>query len=173
MDRIDDFPNLCESLGKAKVDRIRTHQLDKSAVGGARTRWVQNPHQHFLSSLPHVMANPDVDDILTGIVRLDQGNENQLSSERLFTLLAYHKRISSDMIQASMALDQRQARRYMAAAKLAIFHLTRADVADTWEIEDLMGNPWVEDEVQRYRRTRPVQVGTSPTLKEIRTNVDR
>lgn len=168
MDRIDDFPSLCATLGKAKTDRIRNHQLNKMAIGGARTRWIQNPHQFFLQGLPGAFYNPDVEDILTGIARLDYTNENPLSVDRLFILLAYNKRISTDVIMASMAIDQRQARRYMAAARLAIFHLTRADVADTWEIEDLMGNPWVADEQPRMVRTRPVPVRTSPTLSEIR-----
>lgn len=170
MDRIDDFPRLCASLGKAKTDRIRNHQVDKMNIGGARTRWVQNPHQFFLQGLPGAFCNPDVEDILTGIARLDYTNENPLSVDRLFILLAYNKRISTDVIMASMAIDQRQARRYMAAARLAIFHLTRADVADTWEIEDLIGNPWVPDEQPRMVRTRPVPVRTSPTLAEIRAN---
>lgn len=168
MDRIDDYLQLCASLGKARTDRIRNHQVNKMAIGGARTRWVQNPHQFFLQGLMNAFANPDVDDILTGIARLDHGNENPLSAERLFVLLACNKRISTDLIEASMAIDQRQARRYMAAAKLAIFQITRANVADTWEIEDLMGNPWVADEQPRMVRTQPVPVRTSPTLAEIR-----
>lgn len=168
MDRIDDFPTLCAFLGKAKTDRIRNHQLDKSAIGGARTRWVQNPHQFFLQGLSNVTSNPDVDDILSGICNLNEDGSVPLSANRLFILLAYNKRISTDVISASMAIDARQARRYMAAARLAIFQITRAEVADTWEIEDLMGNPWVPDELPRYVRTRPVPVRTSPTLAEIR-----
>ena len=166
--KIDDFPKLCASIGKAKADRIRSHQLDRATVGGARTRWVPNPHQFFLEGLQSAYENPDVDDILTGIVRANIDNDKPLSVDRLFVLLACNKRISTDLVMATMNLDQRQARRYMAAARLAIFHITRSEVADTWEIEDLIGNPWVEDEQPCHRRTRQVPVRTSPTLAQIR-----
>lgn len=165
---IDEFPRLCASLGKARTDRVRNHQTTKQTIGGSRTRWLQNPHQYFLESLQGAYENPDVDDILTGVVRANLDGDTPLSVDRLFVLLACNKRISTDLIMATMKLDQRQARRYMAAARLVIFHLTRADIADTWEIADLIGNPWVEDEQPCHRRTRPVPVRTSPTLAKLR-----
>lgn len=139
---IDDYPNLCASLGKAGVDRIRNHQTDKLAVGGSRTRWVQNPHYAYLAGLKSMYCCCDTDDIISGIAALEQSGDKALSAPRLYTLMACNRRISTELIQAVMNVGPRMARQYMAAVRLAIFHLSRADVGDTWEIEDLIDNPW-------------------------------
>jgi hypothetical protein len=145
MANIDDFPTLKRSLGAAGADRIRNHQLDKMSIGGPRTRWTPNPFQGFLSGLQSMYADRAVDDILTGIAALDQGTDKNLSATRLFTLLACNKRISTELIKVTMNIAERQARKYMAAAKLAIFHLKRAGVDNPIVIEDLIGNPWAEN----------------------------
>lgn len=139
---IDDYPNLCASLGKASVDRIRNHQTDKLAVGGSRTRWVQNPHHSYLAGLNGMYACGITDNVLSGIAALDQSGDKALSAPRLYILLACNRRISTELIQVTMNIGPRHARQYMAAVRLAIFHLSRADVGDTWEIEDLIDNPW-------------------------------
>lgn len=144
---INDMPNLMASLGKAGSDRIRNHLSDKNSVGGPRTRWTYNPHQHYLSTLANLSADRDVDDILSGIAALDQGSDKNLSATRLFVLLACNVRIYTDLIKVTMDIEERQARKYMAAAKLAIFHITRSNVGDTWEIEDLIDNPWTQEEI--------------------------
>lgn len=129
MDRIDDFPLLCASLGKARTDRIRDHQTPKHTVGGARTRWVPNPFQEVLAEHEAHTDEPVFDDIFSGVARTDHAGDKSLSAGRLFVLLACNKRVSTDLIQAVMALDARQARRYMAAAKLVIYLLGRKLVA--------------------------------------------
>lgn len=131
MDRIDDFPQLCASLGKARTDRIRDHQTLKQAIGGARTRWVANPFQEVLAEHEAHHSQPVFDDIFSGVARSDHAGDKSLSAGRLFVLLACNKRISTDLIQAVMKLDSRQARRYMAAAKLIIYLLGRKLVAAT------------------------------------------
>ena len=129
MDRIDDYPRLCASLGKARTDRIRDHQTLKHAVGGARTRWVANPFQEVLAEHECYTVQPVFDDIFSGVARTDQAGDKSLSAGRLFVLLACNKRVSTDLIQAVMSLDSRQARRYMAAAKLIIYLMGRKLIA--------------------------------------------
>lgn len=126
---IDDFPNLMISLGKARSDRVRNHTTNKVALGTSRTRWAANPHQEYLASLHGYSHNRKLEDILTGVVASDQSSATQvLSADRLFVLLSLNKRLSTDLIVATMALEERQARRYMAAAKLAITFITRAGI---------------------------------------------
>lgn len=142
---IDDFPTLWATMKKPKADRVRNHVVDKMAIGTGRTRWIQNPHHSFLSELGNYTQNVALDDILSGIVRLeDDSPKLRLSAERLFVLLAYNRRISTDLIMVTMGLQERQARRYMAAAKLAIFFITRNGLACDMTIhEGLIDNPWM------------------------------
>ena len=121
---IREFPNLCQSLGLAGVDRIALHQRNPYTPKTKRVRVVENPHRERLM-WQRFGQDPSVDDILSGICRLDYGTEQGLNPTRLFTLLASAKRISSELIEDALALQSRQARRYMAATKLAITQLTR------------------------------------------------
>ena len=144
MPHIDDFPTLWGCLGKTRTDKIRDFQTNKMAVGGPRTRWVANPHQEALSQLPSMYYNAAVDDVITGIAALDQGSDRNLSAPRLFGLLTRNKRISTELIMVVMKLEDRQARKYMAAAKLVIFHLTRCGFGDGMEVDQLIDNGWLE-----------------------------
>ncbi|UGL60906.1 hypothetical protein [Pseudomonas phage vB_PaeP_TUMS_P10] len=121
---IDSMPNLKASLGKASTDTIRFHGLNKNAIGGPRTRWVQNPHAKRLQGLDNMFVDPVVEDVLVGIASLAEGSQKPLSAMRLFSLLK-EPQLSTDLLASGMSLDSRQARRYMAAAKLAIFHLNK------------------------------------------------
>lgn len=165
-----DFPNLWASLGKARSDRVRNHIATTQAVGGPRTRWVNNPHQMFLQELRHYAQNAALDDILTGIVAANGDSDKTcMSAERLFILLSCNKRISTDTIMVTMALEERQARRYMAAAKLAIFLINRASLGDDWEIETLIDNQWlIEDEITNHPHNFSGLVRREPTLAELR-----
>lgn len=122
---IDEMPNLSARLGKAKCDRIRMHMLDKPSIGTKRTRWIANPHWEFLQAT-EPNSGGFADDIISGVAALSDDKETRLSATRLHVLLASNAALSTDLISAGLKIDQRQARRYMAAAKLAIFHLTRA-----------------------------------------------
>jgi hypothetical protein len=167
---IDDFPTLWGHLGKARTDRIRNHQTNKVVIGGPRTRWVNNPHHHFFGTLLNHTSNSGVDDILTGICLTDESHDKvRLSATRLFTLLSCNKRISTDLIKVVMQLEERQARRYMAAAKLAIALITRHKIADTWEISGDFDNAWaIELEAHEVPQDYSKLVRRSPTLAEIR-----
>lgn len=123
--RIDDFPRLCESLGKPRTDRIRDFLCNKQDIGGPRTRWTPNPFHEYLEGLGTLRASSVADDVFTGAARTEQSSATPLNADRLFNLLACNKRVSSDLIRETMNIDDRQARRYMAAAKLAIFVLSK------------------------------------------------
>lgn len=126
MDRIDDFPMLCASLGKARTDRIRSHQCPVHEIGGPRTRWVTNTFHDLLASFERAEhAGSSIEDIFTGVARSDGAGDKSLSSGRLFVLLACNRRLSTDLIQSTMKLDARQARRYMAAARLVLYFMAR------------------------------------------------
>lgn len=140
---IDDCPALCASLGKPAVDRIRNHITNKNTIGGPRTRWVANPFQEYLDDLEAPSVPAALEDIFVGVARTDQDGSKSLSAHRLFVLLACNKRVSTDLIQSVMNIDARQARRYMAAARLAIYLLHR-------------------------KLSAPPLVRRSPTLTEIR-----
>lgn len=121
---IHDYPNLCASLGIARVDAIAFHLKGQYKPYKARERVVDNPHRETLM-WQRFCEDSAVEDILVGICRLGEGTEQGLNPARLFTLLASAKRISSALIGDVLQLNERQARRYMAAVKLAIFHLSR------------------------------------------------
>lgn len=141
--RIEEFPNLWASLGKARGDRVRNHTTNKQDIGTSRTRWVPNPHQLYLSGLYRFSDQHKLDDILTGCARAEQdGSKVSLSTTRLFVLLQCNKRISTDLVKVTMDLEDRQARRYMAAARLAIYFISRDGFANDFIEEGLIDNPW-------------------------------
>lgn len=125
MPQIDDYPTLAAALGKAGCDRIRMHTMNHNTIGGARTRWVQNPHRDSLLEYLDRDMPPAIEDIFIGVVRSEQNSSKPLNAMRLFTLLAFQNRLSTDSIEYALNIDARQARRYMAAARLAIYLLTR------------------------------------------------
>lgn len=120
---IDDLPNLSASLGKAGCDRIRIHGLSRGPAS-ARERVLENPHREFMQGIQANAGGP-IDDILAGIAALDIGTGTQLSASRLHVMLQSANRISTGLLEGALNVDQRQARRYMAACKLAVFHITR------------------------------------------------
>ncbi|AWH15462.1 hypothetical protein [Pseudomonas phage 98PfluR60PP] len=131
---IREYPNLCASLGAAKVDTVAFHQADVYAPT-KRARIVNNPHRKRLMWKPFG-EDKAVDDILSGIARLDYGTEQGLNPVRLYVLLQSAERISSELIVDVMGLQERQGRRYLAAARLAITQLTRHFENNPLEVGD-------------------------------------
>lgn len=121
---VRNFPNLCERLGASKVDQICFQAVVGYAPSSNRVRTIVNPHRQYLM-WDQFGDKPHVDDILSGIAQLAEGTEKGLSCVRLHAILKTSERISSELICDVMGLQERQARRYMAAAKLAIFHLSK------------------------------------------------
>lgn len=128
---IDEMPALSKSLGKAKADRIRMHCLDEPTGASRRVRVIQNAHRDYLINIPPHHGGP-VDDIISGVASLDYGNTKPLNAGRLHNLLQSRDSFSSEFIMAGLAMDKRQAQRYLAALKLCIKHITlhRSRVSD-------------------------------------------
>lgn len=121
---IDDYPHLAASLGKAGCDRIRFHTHGDTFKGGFRERYVENPHREYMQNLTLGASGP-IDDILSGIACLTDKGTKPLSVKRLHVTLQSANRISTGLLEVCLNVDSRQARRYMAACKLAIYHITR------------------------------------------------
>lgn len=118
------YPNLCERLGASKVDQICFHAAVEYVPGSNRVRTVLNPHRPYLM-WDQFGDKPAVDDIITGVARLDYGSDKGLSARRLHTILKSADRVSSELLCGVMQITDRQARRYMAGVRLAIYHLNR------------------------------------------------
>lgn len=121
---IDDYPHLSASLGKAGCDRIRYHMNEDTFTGGFRERYTDNPHRELMQGIM-VGASGPIDDILSGVAHLTDKATKPLSVKRLHVMLQSANRISTGLLETCLAVDSRQARRYMAACKLAIYHITR------------------------------------------------
>lgn len=121
---VRDYPNLCQALGPGKADVISFHCAEEYVPGSNRVRVVINPHRHRLM-WDQLGDKPAVDDILSGIARLDYGSNDGLNPVRLHTIMKSAERISSELLADVLAVTDRQARRYLAAVRLAIFHLNR------------------------------------------------
>lgn len=121
----DLHPRLAESLGTSRTDRINMHLHRNYVPSSNRVRLLHNPHHQRFAYFNHVTDNKLIDDIVTGVCTLDHGSGGNLSPTRLFAVLSYMESISSEHLASVMQLSDRQARRYMAAAKLVILRLTR------------------------------------------------
>lgn len=119
---IDDMPHLKARLGKARTDRIRyAGQEDPS-----KQKYVTNIANTVLDSMQFVSLHKPgcpVTDILTGAAWLDPSQAKPLSVDRLFNLFQCVQTINAREVMKMMAVDQRQARRYVRAAKFALPHL--------------------------------------------------
>jgi hypothetical protein len=131
---IDDLPTLSASLGKAGCDRIRFHTNTSTTIGSVRERAVMNPHRLMLQEIPVGFSGP-IDDILSGVANLGTDKDKPLSVKRLHVMLQSTNRISTGLLEACLNMDSRQARRYMAASRLAIYHINR-HLTQTNEVTD-------------------------------------
>ncbi|TKW65241.1 MAG: hypothetical protein DI616_16075 [Paracoccus denitrificans] len=121
---IQDFPALKAQLSNEKLAKIMIHTTGPYQPSSARERSVTNPHTERLSGIS-LSDDSGVDDIVNGSCRAEQSSDGDLKRSYVFALLASSKRISTPYIMKTLGLTERQARRYMAACKLAIQQLTR------------------------------------------------
>lgn len=121
----DEYPNLAASLGQSGTDRVNMHLQRDIPPSSNRVRFLHNPHHQRFARFQYVNENPLIDYIVTGVCTLDHGSGGNLSPTRLFVVLSYMESISSEHLASVMRLSDRQARRYMAAAKLAILRMTK------------------------------------------------
>jgi hypothetical protein len=120
---IDSLPNLTKSLGKYHVDRIRYHQKGTGKRQPAATNLINTVQGHildFLTPYEHPIEN-----IFYAAVSADDDSK-PLSIQRLFNIFQCIPVLNTREIQAMIATDERQARRYMRAAKWALPFLERA-----------------------------------------------
>lgn len=121
---IYDYPCLCASLGAGRVARIACFQHEHYVPGTKRVRVIENPHREALM-WQSFGEDSAIEDILVGVCRADNGTGEGLDPTRLFAVLASAKRISTELLEDVLRLSERQARRYMAAARLAILCIHR------------------------------------------------
>lgn len=120
----ESYPRLAASLGTSRTDRVNMHLHRRYTPSSNRVRFLHNPHHQRFAFFTHVTDNKLIDDTVTGVCTLDHGSGGNLSPTRLFAVLSYMESISSEHLASVMNLSDRQARRYMAAAKLVILRMT-------------------------------------------------
>lgn len=121
----ESYPSLAASLGQSGTDRVNMHLHRDYKPSSKRVRFLHNPHHQRFAFFRYVNDNPLIDHIVTGVCTLDHGSGGNLSPTRLFVVLSYMESISSEHLASVMHLSDRQARRYMAAAKLVIIRMTK------------------------------------------------
>jgi hypothetical protein len=122
--KLTDFPNLSAHLKGDKRARVELHLAGPYKPFSARERVVANPHIEKFAKLTFGTSGAEAD-IIVGVCRAEQSSGNGLSAARVFALMASAPKLSTAYIANAFGLDDRQARRYMAACKLAILLLAR------------------------------------------------
>lgn len=120
----ESYPRLATSLGTSRTDRVNMYLQRHYTPSSNRVRFLHNPHHQRFAFFAQVNDNKLIDDTVTGVCTLDHGSGGNLSPTRLFAVLSYMENISSEHLASVMNLSDRQARRYMAAAKLVILRMT-------------------------------------------------
>lgn len=122
--RIREATNLSLRIGPGRVDQIAFHEAGAYTPSTNRVRCIQNPHFNLLV-WDRYGAKPWVVDIIEGVSQLDYGTDSKLSPIRLYAVLKSAPVISTELLANVMNISDRQARRYLAGVKLAIFHISR------------------------------------------------
>lgn len=125
---IDDLPNLKASLGKAKVDKIRyVGQEDSSKLANSKN--VPNTIRAFMQDKEPGQPGCWVDDIIQGVARLDHQTTKHrsppMSATRLYSILQCVELINTRELMKMLAVDKRQAQKYMKACQLIITAIER------------------------------------------------
>lgn len=122
---IDAMKGLKAHLGKARTDRIRYAQRGTYKRQPGATNIENTVIDAMQRQQPSDCISP-VSDILTGIARAGSTTVKPLSVHRLYAILQCMPIINTRQIQIMMAIEPRQARRYLAALKVAMPFLVRA-----------------------------------------------
>lgn len=120
----DSYPNLAASLGTSRTDRVNMHLHRDYVPSSNRVRFLHNPHHQRFAFFRRLSDNKLIEYIVVGVCTLDHGSGGNLSPTRLFAVLSYMESISSEHLSTVLQLSDRQARRYMAAARLVIARMT-------------------------------------------------
>lgn len=126
---IDEMKALTARLGKARTDRIRYHSTDKPPVTG-KPRKTRNLLFEVMQNRVPYTEGCQIDDIIQGIARLDhqrgsndKGASIPLSVSRIYNMFQVLEELSTPEIMHLMAIKERQAQKYLRAAKLIMHHV--------------------------------------------------
>ena len=109
--------SFAEHLGKARTDRIRYAQSGKNKRFPAGVNIENMAYEALKDS--ELNDFPEIENILYGIVNATDDERIPLSIQRLFNVFRCLPVINSREIQKLTGLQERTARRYMRAAKIA------------------------------------------------------
>lgn len=121
---LNDYPSLKKALSAEKRERIQIHTYGVHTPSSNRERFVQNPFHHMFEWVGFG-EDGDVNDLVTAATRADSNKDGNLKAARVYALLASSGQISTQFVMGVYDLEERQARRYVAACKLAIYLLKR------------------------------------------------
>ena len=117
------MPCLKARLGKARTDRVRyTGNADPT-------------HQRCATNIPNTVISEmqfkrptdygcTISDTIYGAAHIDSGNSLPLSVNRIYNVLQSIELINTREVMVMMAIDKRQAQRYVRAIKFVMPYLT-------------------------------------------------
>jgi hypothetical protein len=126
-----------ESMPTFNQHLMRTGR--KAVIDRIRYTWVSNPTKQPRSrNIPNTVlqlmqaqvpyASGPIGDIIEGIARLDHHQSalsKPLSVSRMYAILQTMPLINTREVSAMLAVDERQAQKYVKALKLCLFHIQR------------------------------------------------
>lgn len=126
---IDQMKALSARLGKARTDRIRYHSTLSRPVTGKPRKTRNRLFEVMQNRVPYADGCP-IDDIIQGIARLDhqrgsddKGASTPLSVSRIYNMFQLLEELSTPEIMHLMDIKERQAQKYLRAAKLIMHHV--------------------------------------------------
>lgn len=127
---IDSMPTFSQHLmrtgKKTVVDRIRYTRVSNHSKQPRSQNIPNTVLQLMQAQVPY--ASGPISDIIEGIARLDHHQSaisKPLSVSRLYAILQTMPLINTREVSAMLAVDTRQAQKYVKALRLCIFHIQR------------------------------------------------
>lgn len=117
------MPALKERLGKSRSDKVRYAYFGPDP---GKQKYATNlPNSILVPMQSNSLDNPTrgVIDVLSGAAWMDDNQAQPLSVKRLFNIFQCIPLINNREVMKMMGIEERQARRYVRAAKFALPHL--------------------------------------------------
>lgn len=122
---IDRLKAFTKHLGETRTSRIRYFQ--KGAYRRqAAARNIENTVIFAMQDFDYQNDLSDINDILTGVARANEGGDNPLRVKQLYAILQCLPIINTREVQLMTRLSPRQARRYVAAIRTALPYIERS-----------------------------------------------
>lgn len=125
---IDQMHSLSSRLGKARTDRIRYHSTVTQITG--KPRKTRNRIYELMQECEPFAIGCPIDDIIQGVVRLDHHGRNKdnqpsipLNASRIYNMFQILEELSTPEIMRLMDINERQAQKYLKAAKLIMHYV--------------------------------------------------